>query len=105
MAAQVYITEFTEIGSINAWNPGGIVQVAVEPALAEQVMTSTGSSAASAAFNAATRFVEVYANGDSVNFKFGSAPTASASTNRLGDGERIWRQVTPGHKIAIITGA
>ncbi len=55
-AGTVYITEFAGI----LIGPQGIqTQVALEPPLAEQTVTSSGVSASSTAVNAQTRFVRI----------------------------------------------
>jgi hypothetical protein len=54
----------------------------LEPALASQTVSIGGTSAASSAFNASTRFVRVRT--DAIcSVKFGADPTATASDARL----------------------
>lgn len=56
----------------------------------------------SAAFNAATRLIELSANQDCW-IKIGSNPTADTTTSKfLAKGTIVYYEVTPGHKIAAI---
>lgn len=98
--ALVYITEY----SIMARDEKGIaVPVPVEPALVDQTPVAiSGSSVQSAAFNADTKFVRIHT--DAVcSIKFGSNPTASANSQRLGANDTQYYGVQPGHKVAVIT--
>lgn len=61
---------------------GRLLPVGVEPALAVQKTTIGGTSVASAAFNAKTRFVELHT--DAIcSYKVGAAPTAAATDTRM----------------------
>lgn len=78
-AGSVYVTEFAGI----AIGPQGVqIQVALEPPLADQKLTSSGAASSSSAFNAKTRFVRV-ATDAIICLQFGTAPTATTSTRRM----------------------
>lgn len=98
----LYITELPDIGY------GGnshSVSIVAEPAVAEQVITTSASSQQSSAFQNNTRFVRLETDVGNVNVKFGTNPTAVAGTSaRLPQGvDRI--QAVPmggGFKVAVI---
>lgn len=95
----VYVTEYAELG---IGKNGQVVQAGVEPALTTQKLTSSGTSLASSAFNAKTRFVRVHTDAI-ISILFGSSPTATTSTARMGAGQTEYFAVNPGDKIAVIT--
>lgn len=105
--AILYITELETLGTPSE---GGNCQVAHYPPVAEQTIAIGASSVASAAFNAATRFIRVETDAICA-FDIRPAPTAVVSTTtaavapgtgRLNVGDREYFGVTPGHKIAVI---
>jgi hypothetical protein len=70
----LYITEFARFGRDAAGYGGPVGEM---PPLATQFITTSGVSAQSAAFNAATRLVRVHNDTTApVNVKFGANPTA-----------------------------
>ena len=78
-AGTVYITEFAGI----LIGPQGVqTQVALEPALANQTVTSSGASAQSAAVNAQTRFVRITTD-SIICVLSGTNPTATAGQRRM----------------------
>jgi hypothetical protein len=72
----MYVTEFADAG----YNSSGS-SLGVEPMLADQVVTFTGTAGASAAFQGTTKLVRIHVDGIA-SIKFGTAPTAVANTNR-----------------------
>jgi hypothetical protein len=97
--AVLYVTEFSEVPSVrNVPTP-----LAVEPAVAEQAVTFT-TTTQSAAFNADTRYVRIYASAD-CHIRFGTNPTATTSTAKMKADVPEWRAVTQGHKVAAVTAS
>jgi hypothetical protein len=73
-----------------------------EPSIAEQSVAIGGTSAASAAFNAKTKFVRVHT--DAIcSIAFGVSPTAVATAKRMAAGQTEFFGVRPGDKVAVIT--
>jgi len=97
--ANLHITEFDRL-AVSA-NNGPVVQIASMPPLAEQTVAIGGSSAASSAFNASTRFVCLTPKAD-CHIQIGAAPTATTSLLPLTAGQAYYFGVTPGHKVAVI---
>lgn len=78
-AGTVYLTEYAGI----LVGPQGIqTQVALEPPLANQTVTSSGASAQSAAVNAQTRFVRVTTD-SIICVLSGTNPTATTAMRRM----------------------
>ena len=94
----LYVAEFTQPSVYN----GNLQPVAYLPALAEQKITISGTSAQSSAFNAKTRMIRVHTS-EVCSILVGSNPTATVSTARLAAGQTEYFEVTPGDKIAVIT--
>lgn len=97
--ANLHITEFDRL-AVSA-NNGPVVQIASMPPLAEQTVAIGGSSAASSAFNASTRFVCLTPKAD-CHIQIGATPTATTSLLPLTAGQVYYFGVTPGHKVAVI---
>lgn len=96
MAGAVYVTEYAGMGTTGVgW------AMPQEPALAEQVVNTTASSAQSAAFNTNTRFVRVHA-ATIVSIKFGPNPTAVTTAHRMAAGTTEYFAVKSGDKLAAI---
>ncbi len=96
--ASLYITEYGGTGSA-----GGKIEVPVEPPITVQKVTFTGTSAASSAFNANTRFISIQlsANG---HVQFAASPTATTSTSRVHDAGAVsFHGVNSSLKVAAIT--
>lgn len=94
MAAKIYITEYAGLGSVGVG--GAAFQ---EPAVAEQLLNTTGTSAQSAAFNAKTRAVRVHTDGI-VSIKFGASPTALITDHRMAANTTEYFAVVAGQKLA-----
>lgn len=94
--SKLYVTEFAE----PTIRSGRAFPVAHMPALAEQVVTYT-TSTASDAFNAKTTLIRVHT--DSIcSIAIGASPTATTSTARMAAGTTEYFRVTPGEKIAAV---
>lgn len=73
--ATLYITEYERVDNSNP-------PVAMVPAIAKQAVTFTGTSAASAAFNARTKMVRIHT--DAIcSIVFGTTPVAVATDSRM----------------------
>lgn len=97
--AVVYISEYAEAPNIKT---GQMLPVGQEPSLAEQTVAIGVGSVQSAAFNAKTKFVRLHT--DAIcSVKFGSNPTATATTPRMAANSTEFFGVNPGDKVAIIT--
>lgn len=97
--AILYVTEYA-----GALQQGGITQIAMEPANADQTVAISGSSTASSAFANNTNLVRLET--DAIcSVKFGTAPTATATTRRMqaGDIEYFGVPVGQAFKVAVIT--
>lgn len=101
--ATLYITEYDKLPILDS--SGSIPQAPVEPAIAEQHISITGSSAASAAFNVKTKFVML--NTDSACSLAwaiaGGSPTAAATAQRMGANETRFYGVPYNGKLAVIS--
>lgn len=73
-----------------------------ESDISSESRTLSGTSAQSGAAPAEARIVSIYAT-EAARFAVGTNPTASATSTYLGAGERIWRPILVGQKIAGIT--
>lgn len=99
--ATLYITEFADAPVLKNGQAFGIGTLAP---VAEQNITFTGTSAASAAFNAKTKFIRVHP--DAIcSIKCGPAPVAEATNLRMVAGQTEYFAVVPGDKIAAITNS
>lgn len=97
--AKLYITELNNIATDRN---GRAAQVAILPSVTTQTVNIGASSAQSAAFSTATNFIRVHT--DSVcSIKVDADPTATTSTSRLAADQTEYFQVTPGHKLAVIS--
>lgn len=96
--ATLYISEYTNIGLTNGVN----IPVPQEPPIAEQTVAITGTSAQSAAFNSATKYIQVHT--DAIcSVLCGSNPVATTSKKRLPADVTKEFGVNPGDKIAVIS--
>jgi hypothetical protein len=97
--AVLYITEYIS-QAIDGLN--NTLAAGKEPAVAQQTIAIGAGSVASAAFNAQTKFVRVHT--DAVcSIKFGTAPVAVATAQRMAANATEFYGVVPGDKIAVIT--
>jgi hypothetical protein len=96
----LYIEEF----STNAKGFSGPLQVPEQPADATQVVDFSLGVAQSAQFNASTMFVRIHT--DVVCSRlFGSNPTATTVSPRMGAGDTEYHGVTPGLRVSVIANA
>lgn len=97
--ATLYISEFEEPVTTS----GTLVGVQLpQPVITDQTVAISGSSAASAAFNAKTKAVLL--STDAIcSIKFGATPTAAATDLRLPANTVISFGVIPGQKVAVIS--
>ena len=82
------------------------IAAGMEPSIAEQALTVSGSTTQSAAFNAMTSFVMVHAQ-EATCLAWGTNPTATTAKQRIGAGETRFYGIPPGKsfKVACILGA
>lgn len=74
-----------------------------EPGLADQTVTTSATSAQSAAFGANTQLIAISSPAaQAVAFVVGTNPTALVSSLRIPANNMIFVGVRPGHKIALI---
>jgi len=99
----LFITEYAALAS-DSFSYG--LAAALEPAVAEQALTPSGTSGASAAFNERTSYVMLHAQ-EAVCLKWGTAPVAVTTAQRIGAGETRFVGVPMGKsfKVACITSA
>lgn len=98
--SKLYVTEYQLLAPIE----GSVALIPKEAPLAEQVLDYSGGAASSAAFNKATTFVRIHT--DAIcSVLFGTAPTATTSTQRLAAGTTQWHGVPPNgaFKVSAIT--
>lgn len=98
--ATAYIREYTALaghGGMQAPDDGQ------NGSLADQTVTTSGTSAQSAAFNANTAFIAISTPAaQAVCCKFGANPTATTSHLRLPANGLFFFGVKPGQKVALI---
>lgn len=98
--AKVYITEHPKPTSYQ----GGLLPVALFPPLTTQTVAIGGGSTQSAAFGADSRMIGVHT--DAIcSVEVGSNPTATSNSKRMAANTTEYFEVTPGHKIAVITNS
>lgn len=97
--ATLYIAEFTEsaFGQISGHAP-----VAALPAVAEQTVAISGTSAQSSAFGNQTEIIRVHTD-TTCSILIGTNPTATAAKLRMVADQTEYFAVQPGDKIAVIT--
>lgn len=97
--ATAFIREYADIGVTY----GKYLQAGAEPGLADQTVTTSGTSAQSNAFNANTQLIAISTPAaQAVACVFGSNPTALVSSLRLPANSIVFFGVKPGHKVALI---
>lgn len=96
-AATLFISEF-----IGAPPNSVYYQAVTAPSLVDQTVSITGSSVSSSAFSASTGIIRIISD-TTCHIKFGSAPTATATTLRIVAGVPEYFIVAPGTKVAVIT--
>jgi hypothetical protein len=97
----LYLTEYRDLARDTNNRD---IAVAMEPSVAEQALTVSGSSSQSAAFNAQTSYVMVHAQ-EAACLAWGTNPTATTSKQRIGANETRFVGVPMGKsfKVAAIT--
>lgn len=107
--ASLYITEFTGTAYVVADSTTAgesflvNAQVSEEPPLAEQKLTISGSSTASAALNRKTYLVRVHTDAICSIAVGKTTPTATTSSRRLAANQTEYFGVRPGYFISVIT--
>lgn len=98
--ATAYLREYADI----AHTFSKTVQAPAEPSIATQTaITTSGTSAQSAAFNTNTRIIAISTPAaQAVGVEFGENPTADANSLRLPANSVFFFGVKPGHKVALI---
>lgn len=98
--ATLFLREYARQGRDSR---GGLLPCGEEPALANQAIPLSGTSAASAALNVATTFVQ-FAPDSPCCVAIGASPTAVVTEDRLPSGSVTFRAFQPnsGLKIAAI---
>lgn len=96
--AKIYVTEHTDPTVFH----GQLKPVVKMPPVTTQTLTSSGSSAQSAAFDAKTKMIQIHTDGI-CSVEFGSNPTATTNSFRLAANTTAYFEVSPGDKMAYIT--
>jgi hypothetical protein len=97
--ATAYLREYADI----AHTFSKTVQAGAEPAITDQIITTSGASAQSAAFNTNTRIVCLSTPAaQAVSCVFGDDPTAAVTNLRIPANTMVFFGVKPGQKIALI---
>lgn len=101
----LFITEYSNLGYVGTNSNQLIHAPSAQSLLAEQAITVAGSSAASSAFNAATKFIEIVADVDCA-IAFGpTAPTADATKHYIPAKSTRYYAVQPASFIAVISSS
>jgi len=97
--ATAYLREYADI----AHTFSKVVQAGAEPAIADQTVTTSASSAQSNAFDDNTRVIAISTPAaQAVACLFGANPTALVTSLRLPANSLIFFGVKPGQKVALI---
>lgn len=96
--ATLQVTELKNVKFVS----GSALPIAVLPSVAEQTVAISGTSAASSAFNTATRFIRVSTDTACHILVSSGTPTATTSKTMLAAGAVEYFAVTAGHSIAVI---
>lgn len=96
LADTLYVTEFPVNQTVT-------YQAVKTPPTASQKITITGTSAQSAAFNAATTIIRVHADAACSVQIGGTNPTATTTSARFAAGQTEYFLVVAGDKLAVIT--
>lgn len=96
MTVKITITEF---GDDVVLRPSGAI---IEPpvALVEQTALSVTTASSSAAFGVNTTMVRLCAD-TAFHYKFGTAPTATANSRRVGANVHVWVRVPKGESYKV----
>lgn len=98
--AKLWITELQSMGSDRL---GNTLPVPAFPAVVSQTPITLGATAQSAAFNAATRYLRLRSDGI-CHYVVGANPTATVNDTPLDANSVEYIGVSPGMKLAVITG-
>lgn len=97
--ATAYLREYANLTITS----NAAVQAPAEPGVADQTVSTSGTSAQSSAFNANTTLVAIATPAaQAVCCAFGTNPTATTSSLRLAANGLFFFGVKPGHKVALI---
>jgi len=98
----LFITEYRDLARDIGSN---FIAAGMEPSIAEQAITASGTTAQSAVFNAQTAFVMLHAQ-EAACVAFGTNPTATTVKQRIGAGETRFVGIPPGKsfRLAVILG-
>lgn len=98
----LFLTEYRDSAKDTGSN---FIAAGLEPSVAEQAMTLTGSSTLSAVFNAQTSFVLVHAQ-EAACLSWGKSPTAVTTKQRMAAGETRYYGIPAGmgFRLAAILG-
>ena len=98
----LFLTEYRDLARDIGSN---FIAAGMEPSVAEQAMTLTGTTAQSAFFNAQTAFVMIHAQ-EAACVAWGTNPTATTSKQRLAAGETRFVGIPAGRgfRVAAILG-
>lgn len=100
--ATLYVSEYANVAAVGHTSGPAAVpgQAPLEPSLAEQTVTISGSHAESAAFNDKTTFIRVHT--DAIcSIAIGVSPVATTSMKRLAANQTEYFGVAAGYKFVI----
>jgi hypothetical protein len=90
--SKLYIAEYARLTQASGPGNAATVQAPEEPPIATQIVDFASGAAASAAFNAKTRFVRLHT--DAIcSVRFGAAPTATVNDPRMAAGQTELRGI------------
>ena len=95
--SSLYITEYERLGRDCE---GNVMQCGMEPAVASQVVSYTGTAGTSSALNVRTHFVRLKADAD-FNLKVGTNPTAVTTDPEYEANVEYYVAVQPGQSFKI----
>jgi hypothetical protein len=96
--ATAYIEEYAQLMRDSTGEMG---YVPVQPSIATQTVTYTGTAGQSAAFSSKTRMVRIHADGI-CSYLFGANPTATTAKPRMAASTTEYFGVQPGDKVSFI---
>ncbi len=97
--ATAYIREYEDIPNVF----GKAAQAPTEPGVADQTITTSGTAAVSAAFNAKTNLIAISTPAtQAVACLFGASPTALVTSLRLPSNSTFFFGVKTGQKVSLI---
>jgi hypothetical protein len=93
----LFLTEYMDVAKDRGSN---FIAAGMEPSVAEQSITLTGTSQQSAAFNERTAFVMVHAQ-EAACLAWGTNPAADTAKQRMAAGETRFYGVPPGKSFKV----